>query len=207
MEKKDTLSRLKAEERKMRQQIIIDAAREVFGQKTYDKVSMAEIAKTAGIAKSSIYTYFKSQEELYATIAYTDACGFIEDLQARIDKAEGAALDICISRFLEYYIDQVAQWRMITHFALHGNKDMGAVDQFNEIGRRLMDLFEQVFKSLGCKGDSRILAHTLFAGLSGILIAFRNYPGRSEGERIFHMKRIGRVLEAMVMALVEKNQK
>ena len=44
MEKKDTLSRLKAEERKLRQQIIIDAAREVFGQKTYDKASMAEIA-------------------------------------------------------------------------------------------------------------------------------------------------------------------
>ncbi len=98
-EKKDTLSRLKAEERKIRQQIIIDAAREVFGQKTYDKASMAEIAKTAGIAKSSIYTYFKSQEELYATIVHTDACRFIEDLQAKIDKAPDAALKTSISLF------------------------------------------------------------------------------------------------------------
>jgi len=207
MKNKDTLSRLKAEERRMRQQIIIDAAREVFGQKTYDKASMAEIAKTAGIAKSSIYTYFKSQEELYATIAYTDACIFIEDLQGKIDNAPDEALKISISSFLDYYIDQIAQWRMITHFALHGNKDMGAVEQLNEIGRRLMDLFEQVFKTLGCRENSRLLAHTLFSSLSGILIAFRNYPGRSEDERISHMKRIGGVVESMVMALVEKNQK
>ena len=77
MNRKNTLTRLKAKEREHRQALIIDAAREVFGQKTYDKASMAEIAKTAGIAKSSIYTYFKSQEELYAKIAYMDSCVFL----------------------------------------------------------------------------------------------------------------------------------
>ncbi|WDP89080.1 MAG: TetR/AcrR family transcriptional regulator [Desulfobacter sp.] len=207
MEKKDTLSRLKAEERKLRRRIIIDAAREVFGRKTYDTVSMAEIAKTAGIAKSSIYTYFRSQEELYAEIAYTDACGFIEDLKAGIEERPDDALETCIACFLDYYIVQVAQWRMITHFALHGNKEMGAVEQLNEIGRRLMDVFESVFRSLGCQEESRLLAHTLFAGLSGILIAFRNYPGRSEEERIEHMKRIGNVIESMVLALVDQKIK
>ncbi len=205
MQKKDTLSRLKADERKMRQQIIIDAAREVFGQKTYDRASMSEIAKTAGIAKSSIYTYFNSQEELYARIAYMDAIEFIEDLQNRIDQVPEAALETSISYFLEYYIAHSAQWRMITHFALHGNKEMGAVEQLNEIGRRLMDVFETVFTALGAAEESRILAHTLFSCLSGILIAFRNYPGRSEQERIVHMKRIGSIVESMILALIEKN--
>jgi len=226
MNTNNTLSKLKAKERKLRQQIIIDAAREVFGQKTYDKASMAEIAKAAGIAKSSIYTYFKSQEELYAKIAYMDSCNFIEDLQSRIHKAGTgqASLDqadkdqvsmdragencvkICVTHFLAYYIEHTAQWRMITHFALHGNKDMAAVDQLNEIGRRLMDLFESVFKKLGCDKEARVLAHTLFACLSGILIAFRNYPGRTEAERIAHMKRIGDVVEAMVLSLVRKEK-
>ncbi len=210
MNKKDTLGKLKAKERKLRQQIIIDAAREVFGQKTYDKASMAEIAKAAGIAKSSIYTYFKSQEELYAKIAIIDSCDFIEDLEFRINQTDpdqaGESVNICITHFLAYYIDHTAQWRMITHFALHGNKDMGAVDQLNEIGRRLMDLFESVFRKLGCEKDARILAHTLFSCLSGILIAFRNYPGRTEEERIAHMTRIGARVEAMVFALVEKEK-
>lgn len=203
MPKKDTLSRLKVEERKMRQQIIVDAAREVFGQKTYDKASMAEIAKTAGIAKSSIYTYFNSQEELYARIAYMDACEFIDDLERRIGNSK-APLEICISYFLEYYIENKSQWRMITHFALHGNKEMGAVEQLNDIGRRLMDVLAAVFKGLGAPQNPRLLAHTLFSCLSGILIAFRNYPGRTEAERISHMKRIGGMVEAMVLALVNK---
>ena len=235
MNTNNTLSILKAKERKLRQQIIIDAAREVFGQKTYDKASMAEIAKAAGIAKSSIYTYFKSQEELYAKIAYMDSCNFIEDLQSRIHKAgmgqaglDQAGLDqagrkqpdkdqvgmdrgenyvkICVTHFLAYYIDHTAQWRMITHFALHGNKDMEVVDQLNEIGRRLMDLFESVFRKLGCEKEARILAHTLFSCLSGILIAFRNYPGRTEAERIAHMTRIGEMVEAMVLSLVRKDK-
>ncbi len=205
MQKNDTLSRLKAEERKLRQQIIINAAREVFGQKTYDRASMTEIAKTAGIAKSSIYTYFNSQEELYAQIAYMDACDFIKALKAKIDLApNAAALEISISFFLDYYIAHTAQWRMVTHFALHGNKEMGAVEQLNEIGRRLMDLFETIFKSLGVKDEARIFSHTLVACLSGILIAFRNYPGRSEQERISHMKRIGSIVESMVLAMIEK---
>jgi len=211
MNKNDTLSKLKAKERILRQQIIVDAAREVFSRKTYDKVSMAEIANAAGIAKSSIYTYFKSQEELYANIVYMDSCDFIEDLQRRIqqfdrDPAGENYVRICITHFLSYYIDHTAQWRMITHFALHGNKDMEAVDQLNEIGRRLMDLFESVFRKLGCQKDARILAHTLFSCLSGILIAFRNYPGRTEAERIAHMTRIGEVVETMILSLVEKNK-
>lgn len=211
MNRQNTLTRLKAKERKIRQEIIIDAAREVFGQKTYDKASMAEIAKTAGIAKSSIYTYFKSQEELYAKIAYMDSCVFLEDLETRIDQAckdhrQKECVNICIAQFLSYYIDHAAQWRMITHFALHGNKEMGAMDQLNEIGRRLMDLFESILREQGCEKESRILAHTLFSSLSGILIAFRNYPGRTEAERVAHMKRIGTMVESMVLAMVEKKE-
>lgn len=203
MTPKNTLGRLKAKERKMRQQIIVDAAREVFGQKTYDKASMSEIAKTAGIAKSSIYTYFNSQEELYARIAYMDACEFIEDLEGRIKESRNP-LKVCISYFLDYYIEHKSQWRMITHFALHGNREMGAVEQLNDIGRRLMNVFVAVFEGLGARQNPRLLAHTLFSCLSGILIAFRNYPGRSESERVSHMKRIGSMVESMVLALVEQ---
>ena len=52
MGKNDTLLKLKQQERETRKELIIEAARSVFGEKTYDKVSMAEIAKSAGIAKS-----------------------------------------------------------------------------------------------------------------------------------------------------------
>jgi len=202
MAKKDTLIRLKEKERELRQTLIIDAARQVFGKKTDDRVSMIEIAKAAGIAKSSIYTYFKSQEALYAQIACQDARVFIKGLKNRIDKKDKNVVKTAIEYFLDYYIGHEAQWRMITHFALHGNADMGSVEKLNAIGRELMDVFEAVFIRSGGKTDTRLLSHTLFACLSGVLISFRNYPGRSEQERIVHMKKIGAVLESMIMALI-----
>ena len=43
-------------------------------------------AKAAGIAKSSIYTYFKSQEILYSTIACQDTKIFIAGLKKAVNK-------------------------------------------------------------------------------------------------------------------------
>ncbi|MFA5903662.1 MAG: TetR/AcrR family transcriptional regulator [Desulfobacula sp.] len=199
---KDTLSKLKEQERELRQTLITEAARNVFGEKTYDQVSMAEIAKAAGISKSSIYTYFNSQEELYAGIVYLDACTFIRELNQKIRQKDVDAVKIAIDYFLDYYIEKQSQWKMITHFALHGNKEMASVDKLNEIGRGLMDAFEMVFVQAGCKTETRLLSHTLFSCLSGILIAFRNYPGRAEHECIAHMKKISTRVEAMIKAYI-----
>ena len=210
MKKMSTLSKLKEKEREARKNLIIKAARQAFGQKTYDKVSMAEIAKAAGIAKSSIYTYFNSQEELYIQIVFKDSQDFIRKFKNKIEQIEQLEEEnqhiakVAINYFLDYYTLHEAQWRMITHFALHGNKDKESVEKLNHIGRALLDMFDYVFKKLGKKGNVRLLSHTLFSALSGILIAFRNYPGRTEEERLIHMKRIGSILEAMILSLIEK---
>ena len=108
--------------------------------------------------------------------------------------------------FLDYYLVHEAQWRMTTHFALHGNSAKGSVEKLDSVAREVMDLFQAMFDRLGFKADTRILSHTLFASLSGILIAFRNYPGRSDEERNRHMKRIGKMVEAMFTALAEKEK-
>ena len=202
MAKKDTLIKLKEKEREFRRTLIIDAAREVFGEKTYDKVSMAEIANAAGIAKSSIYTYFNSQEELYAQIAYQDAGGFIQELSNRIRPEDTDVIHTAVEYFLEYYITHEAQWRMITHFALHGNAGMKSVDRINVVGREFMDVLDLVFHYAGYKTETRLMSHTLFSCLSGVLIAFRNYPGRSEQERIGHMKRIGKRIEELIKSYI-----
>lgn len=205
MTKKDTLLKLKEQERELRRTLIIQAAREVFGDKTYDKVSMAEIADAAGIAKSSIYTYFKSQEELYARIAYLDLQAFIRQLKKSLAKAADTTVQTAIDAFLEYYVKNKSQWRMITHFALHGSTDMESVEQLNVIGRELMDLFDEVLIRAGVCKDSRLMSHTLFSCLSGVLIAFMNYPGRSEQDRVAHMKRVGQKLAMMLEAYIRES--
>lgn len=202
MTKADTLQILKEKDREFRQNLIIDAAREVFGQKTYDKVSMAEIAKAAGIAKSSIYTYFKSQEVLYVTIACQDVQGLLDGLKKEVQTKNRDVVQTLIQYFLDYYITHESQWRMITHLALHGKNDMESNEKLNDASRELMNIIEQMFIDSGCKKDARLMSHTLFSCLSGILIAFRKYPGRTEKERIAHMKRIGTVIDAMMQTYI-----
>jgi AcrR family transcriptional regulator len=201
---KDTLNKLKQQERQIREDLIIDAARKVFGTKTYDQVSMNEIAKSAGIAKSSIYTYFPNQEALFVETAFRDTQKFIALLKQRVKKTDQLSLGAFLNDYLDHNIENDAHWRMITHFALHGNIGEASARKLNRISIQVMDLLEIVIQKVGYQGDTRLLAHTLFAALSGIMISFRKYPGRSEAERIAHMKRIAGMVEQMLMTFIKE---
>ena len=202
---RNTLNKLKQQEREIRENLIVDAARTVFGSKTYDQVSMNEIAKTAGIAKSSIYTYFPNQEALFVETAFRDTGKFIAALKKRVQEERSPSLETFINDYLDYHIEHDAHWRMITHFALHGNIGEASAEKLNQISRQVMDLLETVLKKVDYKGDTRLLAHTLFATLSGIMISFRKYPGRSETARIAHMKRIAKLVERMLLVFIQQD--
>lgn len=51
---------------------VLDAARGVFGQLGYPGTNVEAIAKAAGIAKGTIYLYFKSKEEIFAAVLARD---------------------------------------------------------------------------------------------------------------------------------------
>jgi len=53
-----------------KKQSIIDAAIKVLSEKGYHKCPVDVIAKTAGIAKGTVYLYFKTKDELYFSIFY-----------------------------------------------------------------------------------------------------------------------------------------
>jgi AcrR family transcriptional regulator len=202
---RNTLNKLKQQEREIRENLIVDAARTVFGSRTYDQVSMNEIAKAAGIAKSSIYTYFPNQEALFVETAFRDTGKFIAALKARVQAERSPSLEAFINDYLDYHIEHDAHWRMITHFALHGNIGEASAEKLNQISRQVMDLLETVLKKFDYQGDTRILSHTLFAALSGIMISFRKYPGRSEPARIAHMKRIAKLIEQMLLVFIQQD--
>ena len=204
MTPKGTLSKLKQQERETREDLIIDAARTVFGSKTYDKVSMQEIANAAGIAKSSIYTYFKNQEALFVEAAYRDTKRFIGELEKKLQASDDARkLETLIAHFLEYNTRNEVYWQMITRFSLYGEISGESSRKLDVVARRFMDLLDLVFADLPADVDRRMLSHSLFAALSGILIAFRKYPGRSEDESLEHMQRVGRLFRDMFQVYLQ----
>lgn len=48
----------------MKEEQIVEAARKLFGKYGYKRVSVEEIAKEANVTKRTVYSYFKSKEEI-----------------------------------------------------------------------------------------------------------------------------------------------
>ena len=203
MKEKNTLNKLKLKERYMRKNLILDAAERVFANKPYNKVSMHEIANEAGLAKSSIYTYFPNQESLFVEAYLRDLSVLREDINNIIDGKSELDLEDIINTFIDHFETHDSFFRMAALFMLHGNLSDESQKKLNPAGRQMMDLFDQVFQTMNYKGDVRLLSHTLFSTLSGIMISYKKYPGRSDEEIMNHMKKIGRNVKKMLMSLIE----
>jgi AcrR family transcriptional regulator len=62
------ISERKLEERKMRQNRILEGALSVFKEEGLDGATMDEIANASGFGKATLYYYFKSKEEVFSAI-------------------------------------------------------------------------------------------------------------------------------------------
>jgi hypothetical protein len=83
---------------------------------------------------------------------------------------------------------------MMTHFMLDGSLAGGQVERLNATERELLERFDRMFGDAGAKGSARKLSHAFFAALNGVLISFRNYPGRSRDEVTAHMVGLARAI-------------
>ena len=54
-----------------RREAILEKAREVFRDQGFERASMSEIAARVGGSKATLYSYFKSKEELFASVMRT----------------------------------------------------------------------------------------------------------------------------------------
>ena len=73
----------------MKKEQIIEVARQLFHKYGFKKVSMDEIAKEAGVTKKTIYSYFKSKEELFEYFIQEE----IVNMKKIVEKVEKKNLD------------------------------------------------------------------------------------------------------------------
>jgi AcrR family transcriptional regulator len=65
---------------------ILDAARAVFSRDGYAASSVDDVAAEAGIAKGTVYLYFKSKEELYLAALLRDVKAFGDAARAEMER-------------------------------------------------------------------------------------------------------------------------
>ncbi|MCL6604352.1 MAG: TetR/AcrR family transcriptional regulator [Paenibacillus sp.] len=87
---------------------ILDAAYTLFGSGGFYETKMSDVAEQAGIAKGTVYLYFKSKEELFMAVTRRDCEGFLEQLEnklkAQIDLT--GKLSVIADHHLFYYYER-----------------------------------------------------------------------------------------------------
>lgn len=92
-----------------KQNSILDAARTVFSREGYADTSVDAVAAEAGIAKGTVYLYFKSKEELYLAAVLRDIRAFASVAREQMEHAP--SLEEQIGAFLRVRLDYFREHR------------------------------------------------------------------------------------------------
>lgn len=87
---------------------ILNAAYVLFGSKGFYETKMSEIAEQAGIAKGTVYLYFKSKEELFLAVTSRDCKKFLHELNDKLQVCDSLTdkLSVIAKHHLFYYYER-----------------------------------------------------------------------------------------------------
>jgi len=68
---------------------ILESARKVFARKGFTGATMDEIAAAAGLAKGTLYLYFKSKRDVYLKTLERGSAELLEHVKKNMGAAEG----------------------------------------------------------------------------------------------------------------------
>lgn len=77
----------------VRWQEIVSIARDLFLEKGYERTTLQDVMKKAGIAKGTVYHYFDSKEALLEAVVENIVDEYIAKLRTVLDEKKGNALD------------------------------------------------------------------------------------------------------------------
>ena len=96
-----------AEQRKMRQRQLMDAALSLAIEGGIDSVTVSAVAKKAGLSRSSIYEYFSSSADLIADLIMEEMAYYNQRLLKAVNEVEDPYkyIELWIAEALQYVVD------------------------------------------------------------------------------------------------------
>jgi len=178
---KSTFKQLREDEREVRKQLIIKAAMDMFEEKSFHEIGMRDIALKAGVSAASIYRYFPSRDDLFVEALIQDINIIEKLLQERVKR--GDSMETVTLAVVDYLVDNEATFQMMVHFMIRGELNPQALKKFNGVQRYFLNMFDNVVKQIGDAGNLKFNTQAFFASLAGVVLTFRNYPGRTAEEK------------------------
>jgi AcrR family transcriptional regulator len=120
-------------EKEQRRSAIVNAARKLFFEKGFKYVTVDNIAKKSELSKGSIYLYFKSKEEIYTHILFSDIEKF-NTKSAHLFQNNKSAAELIIEFafiYIDFFLNDRELFRIMMTFMLH-TEDMNLAESVNE---------------------------------------------------------------------------
>jgi AcrR family transcriptional regulator len=77
-------------DRESRRQAILQAARQVFARKGYEPATLEAVAREAGLAKGTLYLYFRNKEDLFFHTVLNTLESLQDSIREQAERQEGA---------------------------------------------------------------------------------------------------------------------
>jgi AcrR family transcriptional regulator len=131
-----------------RQDAILAAARQLFREQPWDRVTIAEVAIQAGIGKGTVYKHFPSKEALYAQLVVDISRQNLAELRAlRATQAPQQAMRQVIRQAFEQMLADPVQAQLCQHCdrpAFQERLEAPYREQFQQLERDYIDFFNQL---------------------------------------------------------------
>lgn len=139
---------------------ILDAARQVFARRGFNQATVDDIAEAAGVAKGTLYLYFRSKDNIYMAALKQGVSLMNEETRRRVEESVTAAEKIraFIAARIEY-CEKNREFFQIYHAEfgkiLRHPADIGR--DFLEMYNQQARLLESVLREAAARGEIRCL--------------------------------------------------
>lgn len=167
-------------------QTLLQVAVQVFNERGYDGTSMEDLAKAAGISKSSIYHHVTGKGELLSLAvdrALDGLFGILDEEHARVGPAAGR-LEYVVRRMVEVLIAELPYVTLLLRVRGNTDTERLALERRRDFDHRVAELLKAAAAEGDIRGDVEVrLATRLVFGMINSVVEWYRPDGRGMGER------------------------
>jgi len=148
---------------------IINSAKKLFAEQGYQKTTIVDISKQAGLSEAALYEYFQGKEDLLLTIPDLWVSELLQDLDEQLFGIQGAVNKL--RKYLWWYMRRVEQAPLdakIVYLFLKTNANFLETEVYANVKKLysyLIDIFEEGQKTGELKSElNPRIARDIFVG-------------------------------------------
>jgi AcrR family transcriptional regulator len=172
------------EQKAVRRQAILDAARSLFTDSSYDEISLNGIARKAGMNKANVYRYFSTREEIFLTIFKAEQGKFVQSLIARLKRIRSKEpVDAICRTWVEVALKHRAFLDLLPQLSTSMEKN-SSVEQIVHFKKLAYERFGELLQTLEHIHPQLNLEQWAFVAQCAISMMAGLWPFTNPGEKV-----------------------